>query len=319
MVSRLRAVPVHVRLSWLLPLAFVLAALALAVTSPDEPRARFAHLALVDATLSTALVVLLLTPVAQRNWHAFLGVGLRGVALTALVFPEVRAYLWLDLMGLAVGGVLVGRGWRLPLPEGYSELDDLERLYALCGRLSRTPRLTRLPLYDLLLFRHLFVRPRLPEGQHFGTRRGATTGATLTLLVFGSAVEGLLAHVLLERWNPTAAWVWTGLNVAGLLWLLAYGRALATRPVTVGRRRLYLRSGLHWTGSTALANLEEAAPYGAGEDADALCIAIDVRPNVTLRFTEPVRLYGVYLTEREVRQVTLHLDDPAAFLRALNR
>ncbi|MPY65226.1 hypothetical protein F8S09_00765 [Deinococcus sp. SDU3-2] len=296
-----------------------MAALALAVTSPGEPRARFAHLALVDATVSTALIVLLVTPAAQRGWHSLLGVGLRGVALTALVFPEVRAYLWLDLLGLLVGGVMLRRGFRTPLPEGYAELDDLERLYAFWGRLSRSPRLARLPLYDLLLFRHLVVRPRLPEGQHFGTRRGATTGATFTLLVFGSGVEGLLAHVLLERWNTAAAWIWTGLNGLGLLWLLAYGRALATRPVTVGRRRLYLRSGLHWTGSTPLANVEEAVPYDAERDAGAPCIAIDVKSNVTLRFAQPVRLYGVYLTEREVERVALHLDDPAAFLKALGR
>lgn len=319
MVSRLRTVPVHIRLSWLLPLASVLAALALAVTLPEEPRALFAHLALVDATLSTALLALLFTPAAERSWQGTLGVVLRGVALTALMFPEVRAYLWLDLLGLAVGGVLLGRGLRTPLPEGYAELDDLERLDAFWGRLSRNPRLARLPLYDLLLFRHLVVRPRLPEGKHFGTRRGATTGATFTLLVFGSAVEGLLAHVLLERWSPTAAWVWTGLNGLGLLWLLAYGRALAVRPVTVGRRRLYLRSGLHWTGSTPLANVEEAVPYNAGRDAEALCIAIDVKPNVTLRFARPLGLYGVYLTQREVGHVALHLDEPDAFLEALGR
>lgn len=317
MLARLRTVPWHERFSLLFPVLSVLLALVLAATDPAAPRATFAHLALFDATVSTALLVWLFTPRAGRHPHRFLLIGLRGVALTALAFPEVRQYVWLEALGLAVTGGYILRGLRQPLPEGYAELDDLERLYAFFGRLTPRPRLARLPLYDLLLLRHLLLRPRLPDGQHFGTRRGATTGATFTLLVFGSLVEGLLAHVLLARWNEAAAWVWTGLNAVGLLWLLAYGRALTLRPVTVGRRRLYLRSGLHWTGSTPLVNLTAARPFDAERDGEVLSLAIDNPANVTLAFRQPVRLLGLYWVEREVTAVALHVDDPRAFLQVL--
>ena len=132
-------------------------------------------------------------------------------------------------------------------------------------------------------------------------------------------MEGLPAHVLLERWNVTAAWVWTGLNVLGMIWLLAYGRALSVRPLTLTHRRLYLRSGLHWTGSTPRANVRSADRYSPERDAAALNIAVDVKPNVTLRFVAPVRLLGVYWKEEEVDRVALHVDDPDAFLEALGQ
>lgn len=172
-------------------------------------------------------------------------------------------------------------------------------------------------LFELTLFKHLLSRPTLPEGTHFGTRYGATTGSLFTLLIFGSVVEGMLSHVLLERWNHTVAWVWTGLNAFGLVWMLAYGRALRTRPITVTHRRLYLRSGLHWTGSTPVANVRSVLPYDKERDSDAQNIAIDVKPNLTLEFISPVQLYGIYLAERQPLKIALHVDDPKAFTAAL--
>lgn len=305
-------------MAWLWPVFAVLAALALSLVSPAD-RPVLAHAALVDATLSTALIVFLLTPRRERTLEPYLGILLRGVALAALAFPEVRQYLWLESLSLLVGGYFIWRGLRVPLPHGFAELDDLERTYAYWLRFSRHPKAHRPVLWELTLLKHLLMRPRLPAGQQFGTRCGATTGSLLTLLAFGSVVEGLLAHVLLERWNVTAAWVWTGLNVLGMIWLLAYGRALSVRPLTLTHRRLYLRSGLHWTGSTPRANVRSADRYSPERDAAALNIAVDVKPNVTLRFVAPVRLLGVYWKEEEVDRVALHVDDPDAFLEALGQ
>lgn len=82
-------------------------------------------------------------------------------------------------------------------------------------------------------------------------------------------------------------------------------------------RRLYLRSGLHWTGSTPLANVKNALAYDQQRDADTLKIAIDVKPNLTLEFIAPVRMLGLYWVEKEVTSVALHVDDPGAFLASL--
>lgn len=315
MVQTLRAVPFPRRLAWLWPAFVLTAALALSVRFPEDTP-RLAHAALFDATLTTAALVVLVTPRRERHWRPLLSIVLRGVALAGLVFPLLRHSLWLEAFGLLVGAAFAWRGLRTPLPEGYAELDDLERVYAYWSRFSAQPRGVRLVLQDVLMLSHLVRRPRLPTGQPFGTRRGTATSATITLLLFATLVEGLLAHVLLARWNESAAWGWTALEVTGAIWLLAYARALSLRPVTVGERRLYLRSGLHWTGSTPLANVTGAAPYCLETDGDALSIAIDVKPNVTLTFAEPVRLWGLFGSEREARRVSLHLDEPGDFMAA---
>jgi len=118
-------------------------------------------------------------------------------------------------------------------------------------------------------------------------------------------VEGVLTHVLLAPRFPALAWVLTVLSALGALWFTAFGRALATRPVTVGARRVYLRSGLRWTLSVPRADVLEARPY----DASLHALTVGNPPNVTLVFRTPVRLLGVYGAQRSVQGVTLHLDD----------
>ena len=99
--------------------------------------------------------------------------------------------------------------------------------------------------------------------------------------------------------------------------MFAYGRAVATRPITATHRCLYLRSGLHWTGSTPLANVRSVLPYSKEQHKDALNISIGVKPNLTLEFTAPVLMLGLYWIEKETSKIALHVDEPKAFIAAL--
>lgn len=322
MMMRLKAVPFPTRLAWLLPVALTLLAVLLMPTATSDAERRLLLSAvLFDATVSTAFLYWFTTPRPDRRLHATLGVLLRGVLIVALAFPAVRQVLWLELLGVGAGIFTLLRGLRQPLPAGYAELDELERAYAYWDRLTPTPRLTRMVLSDVLLWRGLFRRPALPDGRHFGTRRGSTAGATLTLLTFLTVMESLPVHFLLvERFHTAALWH-LGLNAVSTVWLFAYARALTTRPVTVSYRRLYLRTGLHWTASTPVANVQEARPHDPAQDADTLNLARDLlsQPvlNVTLIFARPVTVHGLFGKTLETSRVCLHLDDPKAFLAAL--
>lgn len=301
-------------------LLWPLFAVALALTaSVHVPRlsAVLPYAALFDATVTTAALVLLLTPRARRSLSALTPLLLRGLALAVFAFPVLREQTWLLALPALLAGGTVVQGLRRPLPREYRDLDDLERAYAFAGRFAVPPRLLRAALQEGLMLGHLLRRPRLPPGQHFGTRRGATTGMMMGALIFVSVLEGLLLHTVLARWSDAVAWGITTLHGLSVLWLLAYARALTLRPVTVGRR-LYLRAGLHWTGSTPPSNVRAAFPHDPATDSDAVNIAVGMKPNVTLTFASPTALLGLVGSERQVRRVSLHLDDPEAFAAALN-
>ncbi|WP_420597171.1 hypothetical protein [Deinococcus sp.] len=238
------------------------------------------------------------------------------MALCGLAFPVLRPLLWLEVGWLGVLAQQAWTGLRRPLPTDYAERDEPQRLYLWCERLTARPRLLRPLLFEGLLLSHLIRRPELGKGQRFGTRQDATTGGMLGMLLFVSGVEGWLSHLLLSRWNDAAAWTWTGLNIAGCVWLLAYGRALAVRPVTLTERWLYLRSGLHWTLSVPRGDVLEAGLLPSQDEA-FFNLAIDNPPNVGLTFRRPLTLLGLSGAERTVTVVKLHLDEPRAFLKAL--
>lgn len=317
MLVRLQTVPLHVRLSRLFPVFVVLLGLALTVSASPDARSMFAFTTLFDATVSTALLVWLFTPKAERQFRRLWGVVLVGAALTALVFPELRRWLLLDLLGSVVAVGFFLRGLRRPLPTDFNHLDDLERCYTFIDRLTRAPKLTRLLVFDVVLLSHLLVRPRLPAGRHFGTRYGATTGPMAGMFLFLLLSESLLTHLIVTLWSHFVAWMLTGVSGLAALWLLAYARALAVRPITIGKRRLYLRSGLQWTGSTSLANVVEARPFKQNENADAHSIAVGNTPNITLIFRRPVHLYGPYWVEANAQKIALQVDDAQGFLAAL--
>lgn len=255
----------------------VVATLALRPHLPPGQRPLMLYAALFDASVSTALFVWLATPRAERRLHGAVQTAARGALLMALLFPVLRQSVWVGARGVGAAAYFALRGLRQPLPEGYAELDDLERRYAAYARLFPDSRLGRALLFDRALWVHPLRRPRLPEGQHFATRQGAGTGSTLVLLVFLTVMESLPVHFILVQRSHNAALVHLGANLLGVALVVAYGRALGTRPVTVGRRRLYLRSGLHWTASTPRVNVAEARPVSP-EDAGLHSLAVGTRP-----------------------------------------
>ena len=92
MLQTWRALPFPRRLAWLWPAFVLTAALALSVRFPEDTP-HLAHAALLDVTVTTAALVLFLTPRRDWQWRPLLGVVLRGVALAALAFPLLRQYL----------------------------------------------------------------------------------------------------------------------------------------------------------------------------------------------------------------------------------
>lgn len=315
MLTRWQVTPLHLRVSRLFPLGAVGLALAfhLYLPLPDSPFP-LAYAALFDATITASALVWWLTPKASRRPRQLLTTAAQGVALCGLAFPSLRHLLWLELGGLGLVGWQAYTGLRQPLPAEFAERDDLERAYAWWERLSLWPRLLRMATFEMTLLSHLVRRPRLPSGQHFGTRQDATTGGMLGMVLFLNAVEGWLSHLLLSRADDGVAWGWTGLNIYGAVWLLAYGRALAVRPVTLSGARLYLRSGLRWTLSVPRSEVLEVSLL-TPQHADAFNLAIDNPPNVYLRFRRPATLLGLYGSERQVSAIRLHLDQPREFVR----
>ena len=184
------------------------------------------------------------------------------------------------------------------------------------------PLVTEISLfyYALLSWR---ARPETqPTDQVFTACRESAFTAYLATVGLLSVVEMGVAHVLLLRWNPTAALVGGVLHAYGLLLLLAHLRAVRLRPMhLMASGELVLRVGFLWelrlpaTAIVACVPLNDAPPAAPGLVNAARLLLTPANLLLTLR--EPHTARGPYGLPQKVSRLAVYLDDPAGFRLAL--
>ncbi|WP_156122974.1 hypothetical protein [Deinococcus radiopugnans] len=303
--------------SWVLPLLTLALVYAIAGHVPSTVRPWLAALALFDLTVSAALIAWSSAPRSERHPEQLVLAALRGFVVAWLLLPLVRDWWAVPALLGAALVALIAYGLTRPLPPEYAALDDLERRVVSFSRVTTRSGVARLVAAESATWPYLWSRPRQPRGAVFPSTTGAQ--AEFILLIFLIMAESLPVHFLLESRFPVVAGVHLLLNVAGVAWCAAQLRALRLRQVTVGKERLFLRHGLLWTGSVALQEIAVTRAAVDTEDTVTFRLHGNLRPNVTLKFTQPITLYGPGGVKHQIQAVSLFVDDPRAFLTAMDR
>jgi hypothetical protein len=142
-------------------------------------------------------------------------------------------------------------------------------------------------------------------------------------LAIAVVFEAFPVHLLLRHWSPLAAWICTGLDAYGLLWLVAMARAANLRPILVGADRILVRIGLIWEAeftrqSIASCRRISGAPPPRKSNG-YLRAAVLNDPEWLIQFREPVMVQGLFGTRRAITRIGLAVDDPAAFAAAMQK
>jgi hypothetical protein len=148
-------------------------------------------------------------------------------------------------------------------------------------------------------------------------RSAAVTGALVMLIV----VETSALHFLVHPVAPVLGFVLTALSVCALWWIVADYRAMGrvaaridatTLHLAVGRRlRASIpRSALAASFTPTWSDLGAAAPPHLNATKPAT-------PNVLLVFATPQPVLILGVVRKPIKRLSLHLDEPAAFLAAL--
>ena len=157
------------------------------------------------------------------------------------------------------------------------------------------------------------------------TYRNARSGS----LVFGFGlvivVETAALHAWLHATHPWASWCLASLSVITVAWLAADYHRFGSGAIVIAGQVLHLHVGLRAHASVPLHAIAEAslltwrhvpAP-GTPSAAEYRNLMKPASPNVLIVLHEPetIRAAGVRLS---VRRIGLHLDQPDAFLSAIN-
>ncbi len=138
------------------------------------------------------------------------------------------------------------------------------------------------------------------------------------VLVAIAGVEFVVVHVLIAMWRPAVAIVLSLVSLTSIAWLILQIRSFARLPVEIGGGRLLMRVGRIRAIETDLANvagLRDHWDAKAIKHRSVLNLAMIAYPNVVVDLIEPVRVGR----NRVVSAVAHRLDDPAAFVAALER
>lgn len=176
-----------------------------------------------------------------------------------------------------------------------------------------------LTLYYALLGWQL--RSDIPDGATPLTtyRESGQIALTVTLLFVG-LIEGVVVHVLLNRWNSSVAFWVTALSVYGMLFFVADAVATIKRPSYLTDNQLHIRLGVRWqaiipqSAIVQVSRIQEKPPKQPGQLNGAFLTA----PNVLLTFSQPVYFTGPYGLQKQVQTFSFFVDDPATFVRALS-
>ncbi len=142
-----------------------------------------------------------------------------------------------------------------------------------------------------------------------------------TILIIG---EGVLFHYLLQKWNEVIAWIFTILNVYGILYLVGFYNSAKYLPHLITQEKLIIRLGFQSSITLDIANIEQinrAKEIELGmkipKSTYYSLLKLDT-PHYELTLKEPVEMKGSYGIKKKVDKVVFRADDREAILEEIN-
>lgn len=130
------------------------------------------------------------------------------------------------------------------------------------------------------------------------------------VFVFLIITETFVLHLALSHWNLVFAWIFTGLSIYGLFFLIGDSNAVKKRPIYFDEQYLYLRIGIRWFSKIPLKEIESIelitrAPEGK-ENANLILIG---SPNILIKCASEQNAIGYYGISRSFKSVSIAIDD----------
>lgn len=268
--------------------------LAIAAIVRLHPDARVLLAASADLLVTIPLLYyFLVIRSGAQSWITLVPVLLAGLLRTSLLMPST--FSWKPAVGI------------------FSEV-ALLALVAYRVRSGESNFVTRAVTAELSLLGYAFFswrrRSEIPAGARaFTLHRESGIVTLFGLLAAVSVVEAAGVHLIVQRWNPTAAWVITALSLYGAVLLVALARSILLQPVLITADDVYLRFGLLRQARIARSNI--ASIQAAGDPLPKVKFTGGADLRQVIHTHEPVVVEYLYGFRRETTAIAVTLDGVA--------
>lgn len=195
------------------------------------------------------------------------------------------------------------------------------------GHLAKRATLAEIGGYRSI-YRFLFRRPRVPPGAA-GFSYHQPVFAILVVFIAVSAVELVAVDLIVRRW-PVVRIALLVLSLWGLVWMFGLLFGMLTRPHAVGPEGLRLRHGseidiaVPWDEVHVVSKRVRTRPDKEPQvvvdehGAATLHLRVGDETNIDIRLERPLEV-RLPQGRRTVSRITLHVDDPRAFMDEVRR
>jgi hypothetical protein len=276
-----------------------------------------------DLTISIPLVYwFLVVRTGKAQPLTIAPVFLIGMALAAVLLPrtqqqflsQLRTFVLpaveLVLVAAMVQRIRLMRRQSSASPDPYVRIATAARALAGEGRVAEViASETAMVYYAIFGWRQ---QPAATRGHTFTLHERNGWSTIVVCLIVMIVAESIGMHLLLGLWSPVAAWVWTGLDLWGIVWLLGDAQALRLRLSSIDDEMLHVRYGLRWSVSVPLANIaavDNVRSESEWKRRDVLKVAILDEPRWLITLREPVMAIGLAGIRKEIRGLALLPDD----------
>ncbi|MEH7222727.1 hypothetical protein V7112_02845 [Bacillus sp. JJ1566] len=148
------------------------------------------------------------------------------------------------------------------------------------------------------------------------------------MLVHAMVIEVIGVHFLIAHfWSPTAAWIFTALDLYALLWIIADYHAVRLSPIVIKDDKLFAQVGIRREIEVDLKTIKSIQPTITGKKERArenhsfaitLPNLFEEDPQFEIELTEPVLASLPFGMKKEMTKLYVTVDDKEAFLHEMS-
>jgi hypothetical protein len=157
---------------------------------------------------------------------------------------------------------------------------------------------------------------------NYTTYKRSGYAALFGVLLFVCLVEASAVHLMLVRYSLVAAWIFTGLSIYGVLFIIGDFSAIIKSPVLILKEQLVLRAGMRWRAVVNFNNIdciEELNSYAITHIDGFDGSLMKGNANVLLTFKQPVNIDRLYRKPVMMNRLAINIDASNEFITELRK
>jgi len=178
---------------------------------------------------------------------------------------------------------------------------------------------------EIAVFYYGFIhwKKRKLKENEFTYHKDSGTVSLLIVIIFIVAIETVVLHIHLQKWNVTIAWILTLLSIYFGIQLLGFLKSMFKRPIAIENNKLFLRYGIMNETTIDIANIDSieisSKDIKLNKETRKLSFLGELEShNIVIRLKKENILVGLYGVKRKYKNLALYIDKKNEFKNEIN-